>query len=87
MLHARQNRVVLEKISIVRRRACWAPAVMLARISAELNRNTLIMKEYTLPISLIENNNLVSAWRERNLLLCKGFDFIPDNVNTAESYL
>lgn len=29
MLQARQNRVVLEKISIVLRRACCAPGVML----------------------------------------------------------
>lgn len=31
MLHAKANRVVLEKISIVRLRACCAPAVMLGR--------------------------------------------------------
>lgn len=31
MLQAKQKRVVLEKISIVRRSACWAPAVMLKK--------------------------------------------------------
>lgn len=32
ILHARQNRVVLEKISIVRRKACWAPPVILHKL-------------------------------------------------------
>lgn len=79
ILHARQKRVVLEKISIVRRRACCAPAVMLqvVRKIAELEHSE------GSPICFVQNNNLVSSRWQSDLLLSKGFDFIPHNIDTS----
>lgn len=39
ILHARQNLVVFENISIVRRKACCAPGVMLDRKKKENKRH------------------------------------------------
>lgn len=38
-LQANANRVVLEYISIVLRKACWAPAVMLQRFTHYFNKS------------------------------------------------
>lgn len=47
MLHARQKRVVFEKISIVRRKACWAPPVILAKSnSVKVPRGSLGKRSY-----------------------------------------
>jgi hypothetical protein len=56
---------------------------MLPRKSAGLKRNQQTISKSYSPVSLIEDNDFVSSWRECNLLLCKGFDLISDDVNAT----
>lgn len=82
ILHAKQNRVVLEYISIVLRRACWAPAVMLFRPSHQLKR---FLKEsvWHQPIRFIKDDDLMPTGRKGDLLLSECFDLISNDIDSS----
>ena len=78
MLHARAKRVVFAYISMVRRRACCAPAVMLREVKRRLQARLT-----DAPVGLVKNDNLMTAWWQRNLLLRESLDFVPDDIDTS----
>ena len=81
MLHAKQNRVVFEYISIVRRRACWAPAVILSTKSVSETRFEGI--ERYRPIRFVEDDDFVPTRWKGDLLLSERFDFVPNDIDSS----
>lgn len=44
----------------------------------------ILRKQLLLPVSLIQDYNLVATFRECDLLLSKHFDFVSHNINSTK---
>jgi hypothetical protein len=76
--------VVFENISIVRRRACCAPGVILMRSYCETPKS-LYYEQKQRPVRFIKDDNFVSARWQSNLLLSKRLDFISHYVDSPDA--
>ena len=79
ILQARQKRVVFENISIVRRRACWAPGVILNDVKICGDERSLIYQ----PICFIKYDDFMAAWGKCHFLLSKSLYFISNHINST----
>lgn len=68
---------------MVRRRACWAPDVMLVGESCQKKCQGQCMIGSELPISFIQDNQLMSTLRKCHFFLRKALDTVAHNVNAC----
>ena len=85
-LQAKAKRVVEEWISMVRRRACCAPAVMLgAREGCEIwDGEGGVGKEGSEPVGFVEDDEFLTTGWQGDFLLSKALDAVADDVDAFD---